>query len=384
MFNLKFAVKDLERQAKKSEKEEKAEILKTKKAIQKGNTEVARIHAENAIRQKNQSLNYLRMSARVDAVASRVQTALTTRQVTNSMAGVVKAMDAAMKGMNLEKISGLMDKFESQFEDLDVQSSYMENTMSQTTTTAVPQNDVESLMQRVADEAGLELNMELPSGPASSAIGASTQASTEQDELTARLARLRQADPIYWLAENGLHVNSHRLFAGSTSPEGFPTRQERPRSGILDRHAPATIGGTEPLRGRPSGQATASTTPLWHAIPQRRCETIARTHTRRNKPKIDSVHTGLAPLIPQSDWRSDKNWRTTWKKHTKRGTQRAPFLCTAGKSARKLSGRSALLRAGECAASRPSPGRTEGALIKCGRNHLSPARRTWTGAGRSV
>lgn len=154
LFNLKFAVKDLERNAKKCEKEEKTEILKTKKAIQKGNTEVARIHAENAIRQKNQSLNYLRMSARVDAVASRVQTALTTRQVTNSMAGVVKAMDAAMKGMNLEKISGLMDKFESQFEDLDVQSSYMENTMSQTTTTSVPQNDVESLMQRVADEAG--------------------------------------------------------------------------------------------------------------------------------------------------------------------------------------------------------------------------------------
>jgi charged multivesicular body protein 1 len=45
------------------------EIAKTKKAIQKGNTEVARIHAENAIRQKSQALNYLRMSARVDAVA---------------------------------------------------------------------------------------------------------------------------------------------------------------------------------------------------------------------------------------------------------------------------------------------------------------------------
>lgn len=63
-------------------------------------------------------------------------------------------MDAAMKSMNLEKISGLMDKFEQQFEDLDVQSSYMENTMSQTVTTSIPQNDVESLMQQVADEAG--------------------------------------------------------------------------------------------------------------------------------------------------------------------------------------------------------------------------------------
>ncbi|CAG9800956.1 unnamed protein product [Chironomus riparius] len=193
LFNLKFAVKDLERSAKKCEKDEKLEIAKTKKAIQKGNAEVARIHAENAIRQKNQSLNYLRMSARVDAVSSRVQTALTTRKVTNSMAGVVKAMDAAMKGMNLEKISGLMDRFEQQFEDLDVQSNVMENTMSSTVTTSIPQNDVDALMLKVADEAGLELNMELPSNPAST-IGSTVQASAEQDELTARLAKLRQTE----------------------------------------------------------------------------------------------------------------------------------------------------------------------------------------------
>jgi len=190
LFNMKFTVKELERNAKRADKEEKVEKLKCKKAIAKGNMDVARIHAENAIRQKNQSLNYLRMAARVDAVVSRVQTAVTTRKVTTSMQGVVRAMDAAMKSLNLEKISGLMDKFEKQFEDLDVQSSYMENTMSQTTTTAVPQNDVENLMQAVADEAGIELNMELPRGETESI--ASTQVSQEQDELTARLARLRQ------------------------------------------------------------------------------------------------------------------------------------------------------------------------------------------------
>lgn len=42
------------------------------------------------------------------------------------MAGVVKAMDSAMRSMNLEKISALMDKFEKQFEDLDVQSACMD------------------------------------------------------------------------------------------------------------------------------------------------------------------------------------------------------------------------------------------------------------------
>ncbi|KAK2706996.1 hypothetical protein QYM36_014875, partial [Artemia franciscana] len=50
----------------------------------------------------------------------------TTFFITQSMAGVVKSMDSAMKSMNLEKISGLNDKFESQFEDFDVQSSYIE------------------------------------------------------------------------------------------------------------------------------------------------------------------------------------------------------------------------------------------------------------------
>merc|ERR1712110_984750 len=192
LFNLKFAAKDLERCSKKCDKEEKAEKLKLKKAIEKGNHEVARIHAENAIRQKNQSLNYLRMSARVDATASRVQSALTTKKVSKSMEGVVKGMSAAMKSMNLEKISGLMDQFEKEFEDLDVQTSVMEGAMSQTTATNVPQDAVEQLMKQQADEAGLELNMDLPSA-VNNTIGQSTSvANPEQDELSQRLARLRQ------------------------------------------------------------------------------------------------------------------------------------------------------------------------------------------------
>merc|ERR1712002_153805 len=187
LFNLKFAAKELERNSKKCDKEEKAEKLKLKKAIEKGNHEVARIHAENAIRQKNQSLNYLRMSARVDATASRVQSALTTKKVTKSMEGVVKGMSAAMKSMNLEKISSLMDNFEKEFEDLDVQTSVMEGAMSQTTATNIPQDSVDVLMRQAADEAGLELNMELPSA-VNNTIGTSTRTATQEpDELSQRL-----------------------------------------------------------------------------------------------------------------------------------------------------------------------------------------------------
>lgn len=62
--------------------------------------------------------------------------------------------------------------------------------MSASSTLTAPQGQVDSLMMEVADEAGLELNMELPSAQAGSV--ASTQASHEQDELSQRLAKLRQ------------------------------------------------------------------------------------------------------------------------------------------------------------------------------------------------
>ncbi|XP_077360355.1 charged multivesicular body protein 1b [Festucalex cinctus] len=190
LFNLKFAAKELQRNSKKCDKEEKLEKSKVKKAIQKGNMDVARIHAENAIRQKNQSVTYLRMGARVEAVAARVQTAVTMNQVTKSMAGVVKGMDMTLKSMNLEKISALMDKFERQFETLDVQTMQMEDTMSSTTTMTTPQTQVDSLLHEMADEAGLDLNLELPAGQAGS-VGTSV-ASAEQDELSQRLAKLRE------------------------------------------------------------------------------------------------------------------------------------------------------------------------------------------------
>ena len=82
-------------------------------AIQKGNMEVAKIHAENSIRQKNQSLNYRRMSARIDAVAARVQTAVTTKQVSSpfacslsSVGSVIGSISVIVNGIDLFPLTG--------------------------------------------------------------------------------------------------------------------------------------------------------------------------------------------------------------------------------------------------------------------------------------
>lgn len=67
--------------------------------------EGARIYAENSVRKQQEALNLLRLSSKLDAVASRVQSAVTMRKVVSgSMVGVVRGMDSAMRSMNLEKV----------------------------------------------------------------------------------------------------------------------------------------------------------------------------------------------------------------------------------------------------------------------------------------
>ena len=79
--------------------------------LQKGSVEGARIYAENAIRKKNESLNYLRMASKVDAVASRTQSAMamqsvSTRAVTPLGSGGVQANTAGWGGWLVEGSMG--------------------------------------------------------------------------------------------------------------------------------------------------------------------------------------------------------------------------------------------------------------------------------------
>jgi charged multivesicular body protein 1 len=187
LYELKFTSKQLTRESAKMEKKEKEERKKIKMAIEKGNMDGARIYAENAIRNKNQALNFLRLAGRVEAVANRVETAVRMQQVTKSMAGVVTGMDEALKNMDLEKISHLMDRFEKTFEDLDVQAQTMEQSMSSAGAVSTPIDQVDSLIQQVATEHGLEVTERLDG----MAVPQHAAPAKEQDDLTARLERLK-------------------------------------------------------------------------------------------------------------------------------------------------------------------------------------------------
>ena len=114
-------------------------------------------------------------------------------QVSGSMQGVVKGMDKSLKSMNIEQLSQLMDKFEQQFEDLDVKTQYMEGTMNATTATSTPAEQVDELINQVADANNLELGEAFTqAGPVGKkVVPQQAEQQPVQDDLEARLANLR-------------------------------------------------------------------------------------------------------------------------------------------------------------------------------------------------
>lgn len=193
LFQLKFTTKQLERMSRKAEKEQKIQQGKVKKALLQKNVEGAQIYAENAIRKKNESLNYLRFASRVDAVSSRLQTALAMKGITKDIGSVCKGLDKAMASMDLQKVEAIMQKFESQFEDLDVHTSTMESSMGSAMALSTPTDQVEALIQQVAEENGLEVIDQLKDlqAPSTSVKSAASDESAKEDDLSRRLQALR-------------------------------------------------------------------------------------------------------------------------------------------------------------------------------------------------
>lgn len=166
LITFKLTSKQMARSAKKCDKNMAVQKEKLKKAIEQQNMEGARIYAQNVIREKNQSLNFLRLGSRIDAVASRLETAIRMQDVNKAMSQTVKGMANALKSMEVEEIARTMAEFEKTFEDMDVRSGrckmnhvylviftyrlklgYMESTMENTTSMTTPPEQVDNLIQ---------------------------------------------------------------------------------------------------------------------------------------------------------------------------------------------------------------------------------------------
>ena len=158
IFEMRISSKQVAKESQRCEKEERLEKEKAKNYLAKGMIDAARIHAENAIRKKNESLNYLKLSSKMDAVASRIQSAQRTESMTKNFARVIPQMNMALKNMKIENISQTMTDFERCFENLDVATGFINESLNQTTSNSAPREQVDNLLGQIASEHSIQVS----------------------------------------------------------------------------------------------------------------------------------------------------------------------------------------------------------------------------------
>lgn len=157
--------------------------------------EGAKIHAENAIRKKNEALNYLKMSSRLDAVIARLDQQNTLTQVNKSAAGITKSINSLLSKTSVNKIQTNMSDFERALQDLDVATASMDNSMSQQAAVLHNEKECNSLLQQLIDENKMDISLSAPNAsnmlPVAAGEG-NKQGGKEEDESEDLLAMVQQ------------------------------------------------------------------------------------------------------------------------------------------------------------------------------------------------
>jgi charged multivesicular body protein 1 len=80
----------------------------------------------------------------------------------------VTLMSKVTANMPLTETSKLMDSLEKNFEDLEVKTKVMDDAMNNATSVQQPVDQVANLLREMADEAGIEVNLNMPAAHATS------------------------------------------------------------------------------------------------------------------------------------------------------------------------------------------------------------------------
>lgn len=194
IFKMRFTSKSVGRQATKCEKQILVEERKAKDALAKNNLTGARIHAENAIRNRNEALGYLKLQSQLEAVATKLQSQQIRTLVSDNMVAVTQNLSQALNCMDISQIGYTMEKFIQQSEDLDLQTKYMDSAIGESTSSSTPQGQVDNLLQRIADENNLEFSDKVDAMSAPVMLPGSNHQQghmNQSDDLEARLAALQ-------------------------------------------------------------------------------------------------------------------------------------------------------------------------------------------------
>ena len=103
---------------------------------------------------------YRVLSSKVDTIAQRLKTAYQNQRLTEQMQSLTQQLLGAGNMMDIVKMTETMSNFEKLFDDLDVNSTMMDQVFDNVNAGTVNENEVNQLIGQIAQQNGLKLSEE--------------------------------------------------------------------------------------------------------------------------------------------------------------------------------------------------------------------------------
>ncbi|KAB5558464.1 Snf7-domain-containing protein [Coniochaeta sp. 2T2.1] len=194
------AIRELDQQRVKLEKQEKTLVAQIKQSAQKGQMGACKIQAKDLVRTRRYVEKFYSMRSQLQKISLRLQTYRTNEQMMQAMKGATMALGSMNKTMNLPSLQRIAMEFERENDLMEQRQEMMDDAVDDAMDVG-EEEEGDEIVEQVLEEIGVDLNQafgETPSGlqsqtvPQAKVAQAIGGADPGDDDLQARLDSLRK------------------------------------------------------------------------------------------------------------------------------------------------------------------------------------------------
>ena len=165
LMNMKMKSKQFSRESTKAEKEREKNIVKAREQLKKGNEEGAKLFLELATQKKSESMQYMRMAARLDHLAANIKSKSNSVQMVQELDRFTPLLNMQAENMPIEQMYQNLNQFSNAYDNLVVKGQILDNTMENTLSEKGSTASVDQMMKELQCEIQMEMGMAAPNQP---------------------------------------------------------------------------------------------------------------------------------------------------------------------------------------------------------------------------
>ena len=145
------------RESTKATKEKDKYYKQAKEALKKGNEEGARLFLELAQQKESESMQYLRLSHRLEAVSGQLKSQTNSLDLVNSLNQFTPILMQEAHNLPIEKMYKDMQGFSNAYDDLAVKGNILDDGMNKTLGEKGGYKNVDNMMNGLKADVALEM-----------------------------------------------------------------------------------------------------------------------------------------------------------------------------------------------------------------------------------